>query len=71
MSWFAVQGKVPDTNRVVQVQGVMTAEATWNADKQTWELTENSKINCEVVQWKEIDNGSTEGQPICQGTDQS
>lgn len=62
MDWFQTVGKLPDNNRIVHVRGTLTAQATWNAEKQTWEVIENGKINCEVTHWKEIENVSAEGQ---------
>lgn len=64
MSWIATEGKVPDTDRIVRIAGVMTADAIWNAESKSWEMTENGRINCNVTQWQEIEkekeNGSTE-----------
>ena len=57
MDWIEVQAKLPDVNKPVNVMGVLTTQASWNAEKQSWEIVENGKIHCEVTQWKEIENG--------------
>jgi len=71
MSWIQTVGKLPDTDRAVIVQGTMTTQAKWNQELQSWQIVPDANINCEVNHWKEIENGSTEGQSVCQGTDQS
>lgn len=59
-NWIVACEKLPDDSSPKELMGVMTCQGIWDKEGNTWRLIEDSKINCEVRQWKEIDNGSTE-----------
>jgi hypothetical protein len=61
MTWIPTEGKVPDNDRVVRIAGIMTAEATWNHETKSWEMTQDSKINCNVTGWQEIEKEKEHG----------
>lgn len=52
--WIQTEGRLPDSNREVVIRGLMTARATWNMDEKQWEMCQDAKIQCNVIDWKEV-----------------
>jgi hypothetical protein len=51
--WIQIEGRMPDSNRIVRVRGVMTADAMWEIEKNSWTLADQINMECNVVDWKE------------------
>ena len=58
--WIVAVDRLPTDDKPKELLGVMTCQGVWDKEANTWRLIEDGKINCEVRQWKEIQDGSTE-----------
>ncbi len=52
--------QLPTDKQAMDVRGNFLAKAHWDDEQKNWVLEENETIKCDVIEWKEIEDGSTE-----------